>query len=123
MTTSRSRSPDVGRRSPGEGLVPLAVLGFAVWAYPALRGGRRGAIALIFGVLGIAAGVEALYYTRELGPSGHDFTGLLAIPAGLLLLGLGAVTLWRTRRTEGRLWWRYGRRGLLGVAGALVAFL
>jgi len=34
-------------------------------------------------------GVEALYYTRELGPSGDDFTGLIAIPAGLLLLGLG----------------------------------
>src|SRR3954464_13413191 len=62
------------------GLVPLAVLGLAVWAYPALRGGRRGAIALICGVLGIAAGVEALYYTREIGPSGDDFTGLVAIP-------------------------------------------
>jgi hypothetical protein len=105
------------------GLIPLAVLGFAVWAYPALRGGRRGAIALIFGVLGIAAGVEAVYYTRELGPSGDDFTGLIAIPAGLLLLGLGVVTLWRTRRTEGSLWWRYPRRGLLAVAAALVAFL
>src|SRR5215210_3220583 len=105
------------------GLVPLAVLGFAVWAYPRLRGGRRGAIALIFGVVGIVAGVEALYYTRELGPSGDDFTGLLAIPAGLLLLGLGAVTLWRTRRTDGSLWWRYPRRALFGVAAALVALL
>ena len=105
------------------GLVPLAVLGFAVWAYPRLRGGRRGATALIFGVVGIVAGVEAFYYTRELGPSGDDFTGLLAIPAGLLLLGLGAVTLWRTRRTDGSLWWRYPRRGLFGVAAALVALL
>src|SRR5215210_7515669 len=105
------------------GLVPLAVLGFAVWAYPRLRGGRRGAIALIFGVVGIVAGVEALYYTRELGPSGDDFTGLLAIPAGLLLLGLGAVTLWRTRRTDGSLWWRYPRRALFGVAAALIALL
>jgi uncharacterized protein len=105
------------------GFVPLAVLGLAAWAYPRLRGGRRGAIALIFGVLGIVAGVEALHYTREVGPSGDDFTGLLAIPAGLLLLGLGAVTLWRTRRTDGSLWWRYPRRGLLGVAAALVAFL
>jgi uncharacterized protein len=105
------------------GLVPLAVLGFAVWTYPSLRGGRRGAIALIFGVLGIAAGVEALYYTRELGPSGDDFTGLIAIPAGLLLLGLGAVTLCRTRRTAGSRWWRYPRRGLLGVAAALVTLL
>src|SRR4051794_4400587 len=56
------------------GLVPLAALGFAVCAYPALRGCHRGAIALIFGVLGIATGIEALYYTRELGPSGDDFT-------------------------------------------------
>src|SRR3954454_12801629 len=99
------------------GLVPLAVLGLAVWAYPALRGGRRGAIALIFGVLGIAAGIEALYYTRELGPSGDDFTGLLAIPAGVLLLGLGAVTLWRTRDSPAGLVGRYGRPALRGIAG------
>ena len=107
--------------SPGDhlvsGLVPLAVLGLAAWAYPRLRGGRRGALSLFLGVLGIAAGAEAIHYTRTLGASGDDFTGLLAIPAGLLLLGLGAATLWRTRRTEGSLWWRYPRRALLGVAG------
>ena len=37
--------------SPGDhivsGLVPLALLGLAAWAYPRLRGGRRGALALI----------------------------------------------------------------------------
>ncbi len=41
--------------SPGDhlvsGLVPLALLGLAAWAYPRLRGGRRGALALAFGVL------------------------------------------------------------------------
>jgi hypothetical protein len=105
------------------GLVPLALLGLAAWGYPRLRGGLRGALALSLGVLGIAAGVEAVHYTREVGPSGDDFTGLLAIPAGLLLLGLGAVTLWRTRRTEGSLWWRYPRRALLAVAGLLVGGL
>ena len=93
--------------SPGDhlvsGLVPLALLGLAAWAYPRLRGGRRGALALVFGVLGIAAGIEGFHYAREVGPSGDDFTGLLAIPAGLMLLGLGAVTLWRTRRTDGSL--------------------
>jgi alpha/beta superfamily hydrolase len=103
------------------GLVPLALLGLAAWAYPRLRGGRRGSLALISGVLGIAGGIEGFYYTRELGPSGDDFTGLLSLAAGLLLLGLGAVTLWRTRRTEGSRWWRYPRRALLGVAGFLVA--
>ena len=73
--------------SPGDhlvsGLVPLALLGLAAWAYPRLRGGRRGALALFLGPLGIAAGIEAFHYTRELGASGDDFTGLLAIPAGL----------------------------------------
>jgi uncharacterized protein len=85
------------------GLVPLAALALAAWAYPRLRGGRRGALALTIGVLGIATGIEAAHYTSTLGPSGDDFTGLLAIPAGLLLLGVGASTLWRTRRTDGGL--------------------
>ena len=59
-----------------------------------------------------------MHYTRTVGPSGDDFTGLLALAAGLVLLGLGAVTLWRTRRTDGNRAWRYARRALLGAAGA-----
>ena len=43
------------------------------------------------------AGLEAVHYAREVGPTGDDFTGLLAIPAGLALIGLGLVTLWTTR--------------------------
>jgi len=103
------------------GLVPLALLGLAAWAYPRLRGGRRGALALALGVLGIAAGIEAFYYSREVGPSGDDFSGLLALATGPLLIGLGAATLWRTRRTAGSMWWRYPRRALLGLAAVLVA--
>jgi|tagenome__1003787_1003787.scaffolds.fasta_scaffold20963310_3 hypothetical protein len=113
--------------SPGDhlvsGLVPLALLALAAWAYPRMRGGRRGALALVSGVLGIAAGIEGYYYAREVGPSGDDFTGLLVIPAGLMLLGLGALTLWRTRRNDGRRSWRYARRALLAVAGVVVASL
>ena len=41
-----------------------------------------------------------IHYTRAVGPSGDDYTGLLSIPAGLLLLGLGAVTLWSSRKTR-----------------------
>jgi len=103
------------------GLVPLAGLALAAWAYPRLRGGRQGALALALGVVGIVAGIEAVHYASTVGPSGDDFTGLLAIPAGVVLLGLGAVTLWRTRRNKGRRPWRYGRRALLGVAGSLRA--
>ena len=56
-------------------------------------------------------------------PSGDDYTGLLSIPAGLALLGLGAATLWRTRRRDDGHARRYLRRSLLGAAGAVVALL
>jgi uncharacterized protein len=105
------------------GLVPLALLALAFWGFPRLRGGAQGALALMLGPLGIATGIEAVHYANQVGPSGDDFTGFLAIPAGLLLVGLGAGTLWRTRRTEGNRPWRYTRRGLLTGAGAVVAAL
>ncbi|HEX6584875.1 MAG TPA: CocE/NonD family hydrolase [Thermoleophilaceae bacterium] len=105
------------------GLLPLALLALAYWAYPRLSGARRGALALFIGPLGIVTGIEAVHYANQVGPSGDDFTGFLAIPAGLLLLGLGAVTLWRTRRTDGNYAWRYTRRALLGATGAVVVSL
>ena len=55
-----------------------------------------------------------------MGPSGDDYTGLLAIPAGVLLMALGVRTLWRSRRLDDRLWRRYLRRALLAVAGLVV---
>jgi uncharacterized protein len=103
------------------GLAPLVLLGLAAWGHSRLRGGRRGAMALVFGVFGIVAGIEALHYTSKVGASGDDYTGLLSIPAGLLLLGLGAVTLWRTRRADGSRAWRYLRRLLLGAASVAIA--
>jgi dienelactone hydrolase len=111
--------------SPGDhvvgGLVPLALFALAAWAYRRLRGGWRGALALTSGVLGIAAGIEGFYYAREVGPSGDDFTGLLCLPAGVLLIGLGVVTVWRTRRTDDSVWRRYPRRVLIGLAAFCAA--
>ncbi len=101
------------------GLVPLALLALAAWAYPRLRGGARAALAATAGVLGIAAGVEGFYYAREVGPTGDDFTGLLCLPAGVLLIGLGAATLWRSRRTDGTRRRRYARRGLVAFGAVL----
>ena len=105
------------------GLVPLALLALAAWGFPRLSGAGQGALALLLGPLAIATGIEAVHYANQVGPSGDDFTGFLVIPAGLLLLGLGAVTLWRTRRTEGNRPWRYTRRGLWALAGFVVASL
>jgi dienelactone hydrolase len=66
-------------------------------------------------------GSEAAYYTFAVGASGDDYTGWLSIGAGLVLIGTGAVVLWRSRRRTPNLWWRYSRRLLLCVA-AVIAF-
>src|SRR5437762_9204012 len=100
--------------------VPLAALLAFAAAYPLLRSGLPAAIAIPVGLLGIVTGVaEAGYYSLHGGPSGDDYTGLLAIPAGLLLVGLGAKTLWTTRRRDDGLLRRYLRR-LTKSASALV---
>jgi uncharacterized protein len=101
------------------GLVPLVLLALAAAWYPRLRAGARGSVAVLLGVFGIATGIEGWHYSLEVGPSGDDFTGLLALPAGVVLIGTGVVTLWRSRRLDERLPRRYLRRALLG-AGLLV---
>jgi hypothetical protein len=101
------------------GLVPLGLLALAAVWYPRLRAGARAILALALGVFGISTASEAWYYTREVGASGDDYTGLLVIPAAVLLLGVGLVTLWRSRRLDEAPLRRYLRRALIGV-GALV---
>ena len=103
------------------GLVPLAVLGLAAAAYARVPGGARAAIALLTGVFGIATGIEAVHYTTKVGPSGDDFTGLVALGAGVALLGLGLVTLWTTRRREGSVPRRILRRAAIAAASLVGA--
>lgn len=105
------------------GLVPLAVLALAVWAYPRLRAGVRAPIAIALGLLGMVTAAEAIHYWRDGGMSGDDYTGLLAIPAGLSLVVLGAVTLWRTRRTSNGLPRRYLRRLAWTALGLVTTFI
>jgi alpha/beta superfamily hydrolase len=105
------------------GFVPLALLALAAWAFPRMRAGAQGALALFMGPLGIVTGIEAVHYANQVGPSGDDFTGFLTIPAGLLLIGLGAHILWRSRRTHDARAWRYGRRAGITVVSALAASL
>jgi fermentation-respiration switch protein FrsA (DUF1100 family) len=101
------------------GLVPLALLALACWAFPRMRSGARALLGVALGLLAVAGAVEGVYYTQALGPSGDDFSSLLCAPAAVALFGVAAAELWSSRRTTGHRAWRYGRRALLGGAGFL----
>jgi hypothetical protein len=83
---------------PLAALVPLAILVLVAWAYPRLGHAARAALAVTIGVLGVASGLDAVYYTRELGLSPDDVTGWLVLPAALTLIGAGLASGWHARR-------------------------
>jgi uncharacterized protein len=105
------------------GLVPTAVLLTVAAFYPRLRPGLRASLAIGLGLFGVATGIEAVHYLDAGRFSGDDYTGLLAIPAGLLLIGIGAVTLWRSRHVDGSLGRRWVRRILWAVVALLGTYL
>ena len=102
------------------GLVPLtlALLAGVAVASNRLRAGGAAALALLLGYFGVVASTEAVYYTFAGGPSGDDYTGILSLLGGFLLLGAGTVMLWRSRRKNDSFLRRYLRRALI-AAGAL----
>jgi uncharacterized protein len=105
------------------GVVPVVLLAAAAYVYPRVRAGARASLALTVGILAIVIGAASGGYTTfATGPSGDDFTGLAALVAGFVLVGVGAVTLWRSRRREGSRLRRVVRRTLLGLAGLLVLY-
>lgn len=105
------------------GLVQAGLFVLFAWAYPRLRPGLRGTFAIFVGLFTVVMGIgEAGYYARETGLSGDDYTGLLAIPAGFLLVAVGIVTLWRSRR-GGSLLRRCLRRALVAIGLLLGAYL
>ena len=67
------------------GLVPLAFLAAAAAGYARLRPILRGTTAIFVGVFGLAVGVEGWRAALGPGAAGDDFTGVLAIPAGVEL--------------------------------------
>ena len=105
------------------GLVPLALIALLGFGYLRWRPGVRAVVAGLLGVLGITVGTEAVYYFSQGDGGGDDFTGVLAIAAGLALIGCAVTVLWRSRRTDGRRWWRYTRRSLVGLAAFVIGYV
>jgi uncharacterized protein len=106
------------------GLVPATLLLVLAASYGRLPSGLRGTLALVLGLFGIAIGAsEAAYYAITVGASGDDYTGFLSILAGLLLVGVGVATLWRSRRRDDGLLRRYLRRLALGAGSLVVAYV
>ena len=102
------------------GLVPLALLAGAAALYGRARPGVRATLALVGGFFGVLIGIEAAYFTLNGGPTGDDFTGIVAMLGGFVLLADGMVTLWRSRRTDRPLHRHLRRSAILAGAAALV---
>ena len=104
------------------GLIPIGIIAAAAALYPRLRAGLRAAVALTFGVLGIAFGIPSAYWLLEGEASGdHYTTGTLTIVGGAVLVGTGLVVLWRSRRSYGSRRRTILRRSLTIVLGAVAA--
>jgi dienelactone hydrolase len=118
--------PQPGTSASGHlvsGLVPAAALLSAAALYSRLRPGLRGALALLLGAFGAVTGVEGVYYLQAGRASGDDYSGLAAIPAGLLLICFGVRTLWLARRVEHSFARRSLRRIVLAAASGVAAYV
>jgi uncharacterized protein len=96
--------------------VVAGVAGIVV--FPSLRPGLRAALALAFGGLACVNGALHLVHVADDGAAGADVTGVLALLAGAVLLGLAAYIPWRHRGERAtsapRRWLR---RALVAIAG------
>ena len=114
-----ARARDVSADHLASGLVPVAILAAVAAVYPRLPPAVRAATAMTFGAIGLAFGFPGAYHLLDDGVSGDDYTGLLAILAGVVLLVSAPVILWKARRSDGSRRRRYLRRTLATVVGAV----
>ncbi len=104
-------------------LVALAVGLGAIVVFPRLRPGFRAAIALLFGVLAIVNGALHAVHISVDGAAASDYTGALALAAGVVLVLLGLAIPFLHRRegaTTRAKRWAY--RVVAVVAGFLVVY-
>ena len=92
----------------------------AIVGFPRLRPGFRAAIALVFGAFAIVNGALHVRHISLDGAAGSDYTGVLALAAGIVLVLLGlAIPL--VHRGEGAA--TRGRRWAYRVVAVVVGFL
>ena len=101
------------------GLVPIGILLLAGIVYPRRRAGLRAASAAGFGVLAVLVGVPGAFYLYRGEAAGADYTGLLSITAGMLLILTIPFMLWSSRRTDGSWRVRIARRSLWALSAAV----
>ena len=92
----------------------------AIVAFPRIRPGFRAAIALVFGVFAIVNGALHVAHISVDGPAASDYTGVLGLAAGVVLvvLGLAIPFLHRGEAAATR-----RRRWAYRVVGLVVGFL
>ena len=107
------------------GLVPLVLVAGAALVYGRVRAGARATLALLARLLRRPRRNRSRVLRIRGRLSGDDYTGLLSLLAGFLLLGAGTVTLWRSRRRTDSVVRRYVRRALiaLGVLAVIAVIL
>ena len=117
------REPGVGLGQHLLAVVVTLVLGLgAVYAFPSLRPAARFALAVFFAALATVDGAMHAKHIAAESVAASDVTGVLALAAGVVLIGLAAATLWLHRgegEVSGRRRWAY-RLGAVRV-GLLLA--
>ncbi len=80
------------------GVLSLLAGAGAVVAFPRLRPSLRAGLALGFGIPALVNGAMHAVHIHFDAPAASDLTGVLALLAGVTLIGLGATLPWRRRR-------------------------
>ena len=116
-------------RQPGLGLgqhalaalVALVAGGAAIAAFPSLRPGLRAGAAGLLGVFGLVNGAMHVQHVRVDAVAASDLTGVLAVGAALVLLGLAAAIPYRHRGERPHRRWL--ARAVVLPAGLLAAIV
>ena len=119
-----SRQPGVPASQHALAAVIALVSGLAAaWAFPRLRPGVRAGVSLLFGILAAVNGGTHVAHVLVDELARSDLSGLFAVAAGVVLIGLGLAIPFLHRgkgAATPRRRWAY--RAIAVVAGAVVAF-